>query len=330
MQTIAVTGSETIRIGRVGENRAVQIIWPGLLEKWRELYGDGTVQLAVRRPKDAAPYPVVCEIRENDVTWTVQAADTARHGIGECELTYLVGEKIAKSQTWATEILRSLTEDEIAEPPDDPAKTWYMEIRQEIGNLDDLETEDKTNLVSAINEAAQSGGGGGTSDHTQLSNRDVADQHPMSAITGLEKALESKQPSGAYLTDKDLDTTLKETGKAADAAEVGKRLSSLTEEIAGIPSGKDGADGQDGVGIESVVQTTTSTEDGGTNVVTVTKTDGTTSTFSIKNGSKGSAGQAGADGHTPVKGTDYWTEEDQKAIVDGVLAALPTWEGGSY
>lgn len=76
---------------------------------------------------------------------------------------------------------------------------------------------------------------GGTTDHSKLINRSAADQHPMSAITGLEKALESKQPAGAYLTDKDLDTTLKETGKAADAAEVGKRLSSLSEEIANFP-----------------------------------------------------------------------------------------------
>ena len=32
-------------------------------------------------------------------------------------------------------------------------------------------------------------GGGGTTDHSQLINRDIADQHPISAITGLEKAL---------------------------------------------------------------------------------------------------------------------------------------------
>ena len=121
-----------------------------------------------------------------------------------------------------------------------------------------------------------------------------------------------------------VDSTLTKSGQAADAAVVGNRLSALSEEIAAIPSGKDG------VGIQSVVQTTTSAEDGGTNVITVTKTDGTTSTFSIKNGSKGSAGQAGADGHTPVKGTDYWTEADQQAIVADVLAALPAWEGGSY
>ena len=47
-------------------------------------------------------------------------------------------------------------------------------------------------------------------------------------------------------------------------------------------------------------------------------------------GSSGAAGAAGADGYTPQKGTDYWTAEDQSEIVDDVLAALPTWEGGTY
>lgn len=36
------------------------------------------------------------------------------------------------------------------------------------------------------------GGGGGTGDHTQLTNRDSNDQHPMSAITGLQSALGGK------------------------------------------------------------------------------------------------------------------------------------------
>lgn len=75
------------------------------------------------------------------------------------------------------------------------------------------------------------GGGGGTSDHAKLVNRDAANQHPMRAITGLESALEGKQPTGDYLTDKDLDATLIVGGKAADAAAVGERLSSISEEI---------------------------------------------------------------------------------------------------
>lgn len=69
--------------------------------------------------------------------------------------------------------------------------------------------------------------------------------------------------------------------------------------------GKDGADGKpgaDGVGIRSVVQTTTSTEDGGTNVITVTKTDGTSSTFAVRNGSRGSTGAAGPAGPAGPQG----------------------------
>lgn len=47
-------------------------------------------------------------------------------------------------------------------------------------------------------------------------------------------------------------------------------------------------------------------------------------------GATGPQGEPGADGYTPVKGIDYWTEEDKAEIVDNVLAALPTWTGGSY
>lgn len=44
----------------------------------------------------------------------------------------------------------------------------------------------------------------------------------------------------------------------------------------------------------------------------------------------GLKGDKGADGKTPVKGTDYWTEADKAEIVADTLAALPTWTGGSY
>lgn len=69
-------------------------------------------------------------------------------------------------------------------------------------------------------------------------------------------------------------------------------------------------------------------------VLTVTSASGTSSA-DLKGekgdkGDTGSAGAAGADGKTPVKGTDYWTAADRAAIVNDVLAALPTWDGGSY
>ncbi len=46
--------------------------------------------------------------------------------------------------------------------------------------------------------ALKAGGSGGTADHSKLTNRDAADQHPMSAITGLAAALAEKQPALGY------------------------------------------------------------------------------------------------------------------------------------
>lgn len=86
----------------------------------------------------------------------------------------------------------------------------------------------------------------------------------------------------------------------------------------------DGKDGNDGVGIAEGWQETISTEDGGDNVFTFMYTDGINQQFYVKNGSKGSPG------YTPRKGIDYYTEADKKEMVAAVLAALPTWQGGSY
>lgn len=82
------------------------------------------------------------------------------------------------------------------------------------------------------------------------------------------------------------------------------------------------------VGIQSVEQTTTSTEDGGTNIVTVTKTDGTTSTFSVRNGSKGSTGPAGAGGKSAyqyAKDGGYTGTEAEFAAKLASEADYPTY-----
>lgn len=39
-------------------------------------------------------------------------------------------------------------------------------------------------------------------------------------------------------------------------------------------------------------------------------------------GATGAAGKDGSDGVTPVKGVDYWTEEDKAEIIAAVLAAI--------
>lgn len=47
-------------------------------------------------------------------------------------------------------------------------------------------------------------------------------------------------------------------------------------------------------------------------------------------GKDGEDGKDGQDGYTPKKGEDYFTDEDKNELVDAVINALPTWEGGEY
>ena len=57
-------------------------------------------------------------------------------------------------------------------------------IREKTGSTRTMNLEGMANAINAIQT-----GGGGTTDHSKLENRDAADQHPISAITGLEEAL---------------------------------------------------------------------------------------------------------------------------------------------
>ena len=47
-------------------------------------------------------------------------------------------------------------------------------------------------------------------------------------------------------------------------------------------------------------------------------------------GQNGEQGEKGADGKTPVKGTDYYTEADKQEMVNLVLNALPSAEGVEF
>lgn len=96
----------------------------------------------------------------------------------------------------------------------------------------------------------------------------------------------------------------------------------------GLP-GQDGLDGADGF---SPTIEVTDTETGVQ--LTITDIDGT-KTATVNDGVAGPQGPAGKDGvngqdgYTPVRGTDYWTENDKTEIVNSVLAALPAAEGVS-
>jgi len=86
--------------------------------------------------------------------------------------------------------------------------------------------------------------------------------------------------------------------------------------------------GADGVGVQSVVQTTVSQEDGGTNVWTITLTNGQTSTLRVKNGNQGNSGYSGAAGELEVVnnltdgGATAALSAEMGAVLEGEVSQL--------
>lgn len=188
-----------------------------------------------------------------------------------------------------------------------PAPSWYEQAAAHF-----LPSGGKAGQVLAKASDADldvewADGGNGTADHAKLSNRDASDQHPISAITGLETALDAKQPAGSYLTQES-DPTVPDWAKQPEkpsytADEVGAlSAATLPEAIttalaqATASGAFDGADGQDGI-------TPTIGENGNWYL-------GETDTGKPSRGETGPAGadgRDGADGQPGENGTDGYS-----------------------
>lgn len=165
MPKMTVRDHGIIRLGKQGENEVLQVIWRGIVPEWEEKYGAGEFQLAVKRNQDTAPYIANIELDGGDIVWTITSAETARVGDGECELTYTVGDSIAKSQIWTITVCESLTGQEPVDPPE-PAKNWVdvviksasdaKQSATESAESAKLAVESSTNAAESANEAHKS------------------------------------------------------------------------------------------------------------------------------------------------------------------------------
>ena len=119
----------------------------------------------------------------------------------------------------------------------------------------------------------------------------------------------------------------------------------LEEALENIPTGEGGTitvdqtynpkseNAQSGKAIAEAVSDKQDSLVSGTNIKTINNQSILGSgniTIEGEKGEKGDKGDTGLAGYTPVKGTDYWTDTDKTDMLNDVLAALPTWNGGSY
>lgn len=172
----------------------------------------------------------------------------------------------------------------------DPTLPVWAQLQTLIGDLADLDTEAKNNLVAAINEAAQTGGGGSASIAMRVDGGYI------------QYSTDKGETWVNLIAEADLKGDKGDTGADGITPHIGANGNwYIGDDDTGKPSrGEQGAKGDKG--------------DAGA--------DG-------KNGIDGVNGKDGADGHTPVKGTDYWTASDKAEIVAEVVSALPKYEGAT-
>ena len=301
--------SEPIDLGRQGENlaRTIEID----ISAWRAEHGEGTVQLLHQRQGDSTPYPAAVEQVGDVVRWAITSADTARVGYGAAQLLFFAaGDVLAKQCIYRTYVSPSLGQS-AGEPPE-AQQPWVERVLAEAAKVTGM-TARAVELPAGADPTADYADGiltigiplGGEVSEAQVAQA-VADYlaaHPIkeSDPTVPDWAKQPNKPS--YSADEVGAIAQTELQAAVDTALAQAKASGAFDGAPGS-QGEQGPQGKTGVGIQSVEQTTTSTEDGGTNIVTVTKTDGTSSTFQVKNGSKGSTGPTGADGTDGAPGAD--------------------------
>ena len=169
-------------------------------------------------------------------------------------------------------------------------------IQRQIGDLADLTTEEKANLVAAINEVARTGGGAGSMDLR------VADGY-------IQYSTDGGSTWTNLITVADLKGAKGDTGATGPAGPQGP---------AGAP-GKGGADGKPGAaGADGI---TPHIGDNGNWHIGSTDTG---------KPSRGAVGLQGKPGKTPVRGTDYWTAADKQEIVNDIHPAFYIDLAGDY
>lgn len=196
------------------------------------------------------------------------------------------------------------------------------------------ELRSKTKVHASIRQAT---GAAGAKQHSQLSGRDVPDQHPMSAITGLVSAL-AKKSDGLEITAEGLvyltsggeriagpyELFSPEDGEYSGPAYVASDEPpedtdalwvNTSEPEEAIALGVTAVETAEGVDIYC-------TDELGTKKVSLRHG---------RDGAQGPQGEAGPAGPQGAPGADYeLTDDDLQEIAGVVLAALPTWTGGAY
>ena len=177
MTIINTSPDRPIQLGYEGEDRVTVLRFRYPYE-WLS-YGEGVFTIRVRRHGEHTAYnaALVADDAENNcLLMTVTNVELSVKGSGEMQVVYSGEDFVKKSPIYSYNVSRAV--DEAVDPPAQDVYTQIIEslsdlqtdyqglanimsrIDSDMGSLNNLTTEAKTDLVSAINEVNEHGGGG--------------------------------------------------------------------------------------------------------------------------------------------------------------------------
>jgi len=130
MNTISIDASFSgvMPLGkRGGETGATAVVFD--LSQLIESFGNGNATLLAKRPTENTAYPCASEREGDSLTWTVSNADTYCVGYGRAELFWYVGEVLAKSVVFLTQITPDIGDE--GEAPQ-PYESWVTQLLEDI------------------------------------------------------------------------------------------------------------------------------------------------------------------------------------------------------
>ena len=258
---------------------------------------EANIKCAVKRRKDTQAYLHDLATDGNLRTLVLSEGDLACSGRLFMELRASGDDWKLKSPTYSVNVLPSLrgNEDKPGDPVHDLLDTLDEKIAkadEAVSRVDDISTKAETAVNDAV-KAVEEAKDAVADAETAVGTANAAANNAQ----GVADILQAKLDAGEFKGDK------------GDPGVQG---------IQGI-QGEKGDNGDPGV--QGIQGEKGDKGDPGEQGIQGEKGD---------KGDPGEQGIQGEKGETPVKGTDYWTDSDKAEIVNDVLAALPTWTGGSY
>ena len=166
MTEINASPGRVLQLGYEAEDKVTKIIFR-YDESWLS-YGDGEFKIRVKRPCDTEAYnatEVIDDRTAMTLTMTVTDIELSVKGHGEMQIVYIGADFVKKSPVYRYNVARAI-DLAVVNPPQG---SIINELVQNVGDLSELTTTDKSSLVSAINEVNAKEGGSSVTVDDELS-----------------------------------------------------------------------------------------------------------------------------------------------------------------